>query len=94
MFFSELTRTNWHCAIAILSLVFVSSLNEYLPLSLFYTFILKKSNVFVRGYFPAAACSLFSVNYCCGHWTTIALLLNYRVVTELIVFSELCAQNT
>ena len=30
-----------------LSLVFVPSLNEYLPLSLFYTFILKKSNVFV-----------------------------------------------
>ena len=23
---------------------------------------------------PAAACSLFSVNYCCGHWTTCVVI--------------------
>ena len=50
--------------------------------------------------FPAASCSLFSVDYCCGHWITcvviepLAWLLNCCVVTELIVFSELCTQNT
>ena len=43
---------------------------------------------------------LWSSNYFCGHWTTVvviellAWLFNCYVVSELIVFSKLCTQNT
>ena len=59
---------------------------------------LKKSDIFVA-IFPRAACSLPSVNYCCGHWATcvvielMAWLLNCCVATEMIVVFKLYIQN-
>ena len=53
----------------------------------------KTSNVSVA-IFPAAACSLLSMNYCWGHWTTVVVIELLCRVTELIVFPELYIQNT